>query len=533
MTAKSNNFVAPAKLAAQSVANASALDLVLLHGLGFSARVWTPLSESLTQNFRLTVPDLPGFGANNGLHPRCWDDFLEPLLPVLPRRAVYFGWSFGGLLAIVLASRHPERVAALVSCGTNPCFSKREDWPSGLDDGALAEFGNVVQGNNWSGVRRRLAALTARGDRWPAELRYQLLQACAIEPSRPALEGALRLLIDGDLRTELQGLQVPVLHILGSNDALMDCGQLVLGLRKFQQQRVAVLSGAGHAPFLSRPRTVSALVRCFATDRAVLPPLSAQTLDRRRVARSFSGAAEAYDSAALLQREVGMNLIERLPKEGSIGKVLDMGCGTGRFLQSIQQHYPRANVIALDLALGMVRLARHRDPKLQYCCGDAEQLPLCGGRLGLIFSNLTLQWCDNPGGVLQEVRRTLRPGGYFIFSTFAPETLWELRTAWRAADEHTHVHQFVSPLVWQCMADDLGMCWREFSLHRRIKYYRDMRTLLRELKMLGAHNSSRAARRGLTGPRRLAVVESSYEDLRTADGLPATYQLLYGVLQKP
>ncbi len=69
-------------------------------------------------------------------------------------------------------------------------------------------------------------------------------------------------------------------------------------------------------------------------------------------------------------------------------------------------------------------------------------MPLPDASFDLVFSNLMLPWCEDIDAVFAEVARVLKPRGLFTFTTFGPDTLVELRAAWRAADDASHVHPF-------------------------------------------------------------------------------------------
>src|SRR5215472_7416278 len=170
-------------------------------------------------------------------------------------------------------------------------------------------------------------------------------------------------------------------------------------------------------------------------------------LDRARLRASFERASAGYEAAAGLQARIAAELLERLELfRFAPGVVLDLGSGTGRVTPELKRRYPRARVIALDLAPGMLREARrHQRPWRRFArvCGDALRLPLRDGSVDLIFSNLMLQWCEPLAAALTEVRRVLKPSGFFAFSTFGRDTLQELRSAWAQADDRfNHVNHF-------------------------------------------------------------------------------------------
>lgn len=255
-------------------------------------------------------------------------------------------------------------------------------------------------------------------------------------------------------------------------------------------------------------------------------------LDPARVRASFDAAAGQYDAVAVVQAEIRRRLLERLelfrikPR-----RILDAGCGTGYGSRALLEHYRGATVVALDLAPGMLRAARQRRPwlrRLDPVCGDATSLPLAGSSVDFVFSNLMLQWCNEPDRVFSEFRRVLRPGGLVLFSTFGPDTLRELRAAWRAADGHTHVSRFID---MHDLGDALlraGLGEPVMDMEHLTLTYRDVRDLMRDLKTMGARNATAGRSRGLTGRQRLAAVESHYEHLRTDGRLPATWEIVYG-----
>src|SRR5690554_3758031 len=93
--------------------------------------------------------------------------------------------------------------------------------------------------------------------------------------------------------------------------------------------------------------------------------------NKQQVAAAFSRAANTYDSVAEFQRAVGGRLLSLVPQQlNSVGHQpqswLDIGCGTGYFCQQLQQRWPLAQGLGLDLAEGMLVVARERCPTLAY-----------------------------------------------------------------------------------------------------------------------------------------------------------------------
>lgn len=256
-------------------------------------------------------------------------------------------------------------------------------------------------------------------------------------------------------------------------------------------------------------------------------------LDRAAVARAFDRAGPGYDRAAKLQSQVREELLARLDFfKVQPELIIDLGCGTGVASAALRRRYPRAQLLALDLAAGMLRTARaqsgwrRRFARVQ---ADARALPLRSQSVDLLFSNLMLQWCDEPGGVFAEWRRVLKPGGMVLFSTFGPETLTELRGAWSAVDGATHVSLFPDAPALGSGLMQAGLAEPVMDVEQYRLHYADPWLLMRELRDLGASNAARERARGLTTPRRMARMVEAYEILRTAEGVPASYEVLYGV----
>ena len=271
----------------------------------------------------------------------------------------------------------------------------------------------------------------------------------------------------------------------------------------------------------------------------------ALAVDKRLVRRSFEQAAATYDAAAVLQNEVCRRMLARL---GYIklepATILDAGSGTGNAVAGLLARYPRARVIALDLALAMARRAgarrpwwrglfERRGPRLAAVCGDIEQLPLAPACAGMVWSNLAIQWSNEPQRAFAEMHRVLAPGGLLLFSSFGPDTLKELRLAFQSVDRHTHVHRFtdmhdVGDMLVACGFADPVMDMEVVTLT-----YADVRELMRDLKAIGAHNVTHGRPSALAGKSLLAKVARNYEPARRGGRLPATFEVIYGHAWKP
>jgi malonyl-CoA O-methyltransferase len=263
----------------------------------------------------------------------------------------------------------------------------------------------------------------------------------------------------------------------------------------------------------------------------------AAVFDKRLLRAAFDKAAPGYDAAAVLQHEVCRRMLSRLEfVKLQPAAILDAGCGTGNVLPDLRARFPRAALYALDLAAGMVRHACARLPWWQRMtgrgvvpvCGDIEQLPLRAAAVDFAWSNLALQWVNDPPRAFAELRRVLAPGGLLMFSTFGPDTLKELRAAYQGTDRYTHVNRFIDMHDLGDMLVHAGFADPVMDMEYITLTYADVRALMRDLKAIGAHNVNAGRRPGMTARALLDAVERNYESHRRDGRLPATFEVIYG-----
>jgi malonyl-CoA O-methyltransferase len=257
------------------------------------------------------------------------------------------------------------------------------------------------------------------------------------------------------------------------------------------------------------------------------PPL----LDRAAIRRYAGRASVGYDDSAVLVRRLREEMVARLEWIAFIPEsVLDLGCGTGHGAAALAARWPRARVIALDASPAMLRETARRDgsDRIERLCAESEAIPLPDESVDLVLSNLMLPWCEDIDAVFAEVARVLKPRGLFTFTTLGPDTLVELRTAWRAADSASHVHPFTD---MHDLGDGLvraGLAEPVLDVSRYTLTYPDVDALMRDLKAIGAQNATSRRARGLTGRRRIDAMAAAYEEFRAGGTLPASVEAVFG-----
>jgi len=255
-------------------------------------------------------------------------------------------------------------------------------------------------------------------------------------------------------------------------------------------------------------------------------------IDKRLVRTSFDRAADHYDECAVLQREVGNRLLERLDCiHLQPGCIIDAGAGTGHQSRLLLDKFADATVFSLDLSKRMLQTNRQvssRQTRQEFICADIEQLPLASHSVDLLFSNLTLQWVQNYDALFDEINRVLKPGGLLLFTSFGPDTLIELRSSWAAVDQQVHVNAFIDMHDIGDAMVRAGLADPVMDVEHIQLTYPDAWQLMRELKQIGAHNMSRGRHHRITGKQRFLAMIAAYEQFRSDGRLPASYEIIYG-----
>ncbi len=227
--------------------------LVLLHGWGLNAQVWDCITPQLRAHFTLHLVDLPGYGRSEGFGALSLAEMTEQVLAHAPQQAIWLGWSMGGLVASQVALQAPERVSALVTVASSPCFSAQETWP-GIKPEILAGFQHQLSEDFQRTVERFLALQTlgTESARQDARLLKNSVLSLSM-PSTEVLNGGLEMLKTVDLRDQLSTLQMPFLRLYGHLDGLVPRKIVPLLDEMWPQSESVIFPKAAHAPFVSHP----------------------------------------------------------------------------------------------------------------------------------------------------------------------------------------------------------------------------------------------------------------------------------------
>ncbi|MCI1041998.1 methyltransferase domain-containing protein [Caballeronia zhejiangensis] len=291
------------------------------------------------------------------------------------------------------------------------------------------------------------------------------------------------------------------------------------------------------------------------------PKTSRPAYDPRRLRAIFDGRAAAFDEVAFLPREIAERMRERLEYiKVAPMRVLDAACGAGADLAGLRERFAEASVTGIDISSAMLARARAaeatdadngagwrrflpstlakafgaRGPQLAQA--DFSALPFASGAFELLWSNLALHWHARPDLVFPEWQRVLKVNGLLMFSTFGPDTLRELRAAYREAERtlglapQAHTIDFVDMHDLGDMLVESGFEIPVMDQEVLTITYKSPESLFADVTRWGAYPFERAFDEGHADAKAVrGAVHQALEALRRDDGtIPLTFEVIYG-----
>ena len=142
-------------------------------------------------------------------------------------------------------------------------------------------------------------------------------------------------------------------------------------------------------------------------------------------ARRFDSWAGGYDASQLQQVLYGPahEAVVHCARRHAVrpGRILDVGCGTGRLATRLRAVFTGARVVGLDLSAGMIRFAAAQSGTGSgFVVGCAEAMPFGSGSFDLVVFTLSMaHWWDARAG-LGEIRRVMTPGAMLAAAETVP-----------------------------------------------------------------------------------------------------------------
>lgn len=251
---------------------------------------------------------------------------------------------------------------------------------------------------------------------------------------------------------------------------------------------------------------------------------------KKEICNSFNKHAKNYEKVAIVQKEIGTRLLQRLDYlKFKPRRILDLGCGCGYFSVLLQNKYPDAEIFSLDIAFNMLKetSAKAENINMRLINADAGQLPIKTDSFDLIFANQVIHWIEPINQILAEILRVLKVNGLLLFSTLGPVSLIELKNAWALVDNHEHVQNFldmhhIGDILQQELFKDPVVDMEYITVQ-----YPDAMRLIKNIKNQGVRNISQKRKRGLTTKGELEKLMTALP--KTEDGkYPLTYEVIYG-----
>jgi len=250
------------------------------------------------------------------------------------------------------------------------------------------------------------------------------------------------------------------------------------------------------------------------------------------VRRRFDRAAVSFDDADFVHRVTRDGLLARIhPMSIDVTTVIDLGSATGAAVRPLEKRFRGAKVIAIDLSGQMVAATRRKRAWLSKAASvqaDARFLPFADASIDVIFSNLLLPWISEPAAAFSEINRVLREDGLFAFATLGPDSLLELRHAWRTADDSAHVNRFPDMHDIGDALVNAGLRDPVLDVDRLSVTYKSSDALFRDLTATGARNSLQHRARGLVGRQRFRKMTESLHAGSDDGEIALELELVYG-----
>lgn len=206
-------------------------------------------------------------------------------------------------------------------------------------------------------------------------------------------------------------------------------------------------------------------------------------IKKELVQKNFNKSSNSYDSFAHVQKHMAKKLINFVPKNDNIIKILEIGSGTGIFTEELIKKFPNAEITLLDISNEMLNICKKKfDNRVTYIFGDAEN-HMFDEKYDLIVSNATFQWFNNLEETINKLKGELIINGEIYFSIFSNGTYSELNDSFaKVSNEFKYSQNFVS-------VETLEKIGTVVDSENYIEQFKDLISFLKAVKAIGAQSS--------------------------------------------
>ncbi len=238
--------------------------IVFLHGIGGRASGWAPIQQACVDaGYPSLAWDMPGYGDSPSIDPYSFDGLADALAALMDansvQQAVLVGHSLGGMVALQMWARHPERVAGLVLAASSPAFGHGSgDFQQSFMAQRLAP---IEAGQSMADVAEGLVpTMVAPGFDGPGLMHAK---ACMSSVSPVVYKAALSALVQFEQRAALPTITVPTLCIAGEHDRTAAPAVVQRMAEKIPNAQYLCLSGVGHLLTFEQPDSFTAALLPF------------------------------------------------------------------------------------------------------------------------------------------------------------------------------------------------------------------------------------------------------------------------------
>jgi malonyl-CoA O-methyltransferase len=268
--------------------------------------------------------------------------------------------------------------------------------------------------------------------------------------------------------------------------------------------------------------------------------LNPSDLDQKAIALRFERLGRALPIGRSIERidfylrEVERRMLERLSwTKLAPSNILDIGCGRGKGMAALQQSFPNATVVGVDLAFEMMSptpvIAQNAPTKsildnvfARFVQGDSGHLPFSSDSFDLVWSNLMFHWLPDAQMSAQEWYRVIRPNGLLSFTALGVDTLKELKGQGLPLMALPDMHDIGDLLVKSGFSEPV------MDQQKLVLTYTDSRKLIEEIGSFGGH-VQRGRQKFLKADKQWLRTLAALEALRDTDGkISITTEIVFG-----
>ena len=231
-------------------------EIIFLHGWSMNRDVFIR-QRQLSGGQKVVAPDLKGTHAKQiaGLLSSCDND-----------KTILAGWSMGVSMILSELDSIQSLISGLIFISGTPCFVAQEDFPYGMRPAIARRLFRDLKKDflpAWEGFTELLTHAEALDENTKTELNSLFARVKnGLEPKQALAD--LDWLYQGDYRSKLKDIKIPVMIISGSQDRICFPDASRYMADRISGSSLHIIDGAGHMPFFTRAEVVNRLIKDFA-----------------------------------------------------------------------------------------------------------------------------------------------------------------------------------------------------------------------------------------------------------------------------